>query len=110
MVQDPKIKNIILAIIEKVKRQYCPEKIILYGSYAYGEPTEDSDIDLLIVKDTNERPIERRITVRRIISDPKRLIPVEAIVITPRELMERQNIGDQFLEEILSKGDVLYAA
>ena len=110
MVQDPTIKQAISDIVEKLKKRYRPEKVILYGSFAYGEPNEDSDIDFLIVKDTEERPIDRRITVRRILSDPKRLIPIETIVITPKELKERQKIGDQFLEEILSKGEVLYAA
>ena len=110
MVKDIKIKSTILTIIKKIKEEYKPEKIILYGSYAYGEPHEDSDIDLLIVKDTKERPIDRVVAVRRIIIDPKRLIPIETIVMTPSELKKRQVIGDQFLEEILSKGEVLYAA
>jgi len=110
MVQDPKIKNTVLSIVEKIRKQYNPEKIILFGSFAYGSPREDSDIDLLIIKDTNERPIDRRINVRYIISDPKRLIPVETIVITPKELKDRQRIGDQFIEEILLKGEVLYAS
>ena len=108
MVKDPGIRNTVFDIVMKIEKQYHPEKIILYGSYAYGNPREDSDIDLLIIKDTDEQPIDRRVAVRRIISDPTRLIPVETIVITPTELKERQRIGDQFLEEIFTKGEVLY--
>ena len=101
-------KNMILEIADKIKQEYRPDKIILFGSYAYGHPDRDSDIDLLIIKDTPERPIDRRVTVTRIVSDPKRLTPLEAIVFTPEEIRERLKIGDQFLREALDKGEVLY--
>ncbi len=104
------MKNIKAGIIEKIKSEYQPDKIILFGSYAYGTPNRDSDIDLLIIKKTHDRPIDRRVSVARIVSDPERLIPVEPIVLTPKEVNERLKIGDQFLKEILKKGKVLYAA
>ena len=110
MVQDARLKDIILTLVEKIKEGYQPEKIILYGSFAYGNPDRDSDIDLLIVKDTNARPIDRRITVRRMVSGNKNKgYPFSSIVVTPEELKKRLEIGDQFLEEIVSKGEVLYA-
>ena len=95
-------------IIGKIIKEYHPEKIILYGSYAYGSPTEDSDIDLLIIKNTTERPIDRRVHVRRIVSDPQRRIPLEPLVLTDQELNKRLEIGDQFVKEILTRGRVLY--
>jgi hypothetical protein len=52
-----KVPHIIPDILEKIVAGYAPRKVILFGSYAYGEPDEDSDIDLLIIKDTNEPPI-----------------------------------------------------
>ena len=52
MINDKNIKNLISQIVDKIIREYQPKKIILFGSYAYGEPNEDSDIDLLIVKNT----------------------------------------------------------
>jgi len=104
------VRRIIFEIVEKIRREYQPEKIILFGSYAYGTPDRDSDIDLLIIKDTQERPIDRRVTVRRMVSDPKRFIPFEPIVLTPDEIQVRLEIGDQFLREIIEKGEVLYAA
>ncbi|HID96379.1 MAG TPA: nucleotidyltransferase domain-containing protein [Candidatus Latescibacteria bacterium] len=61
---------------------YAPERIILYGSHDTGGVTEESDIDLIIVKDTEKRPIGRRIEVERLLSD--RLIPLDVIVYTPR--------------------------
>ena len=104
------IKNMILEIVGRIKEEYQPSKIILFGSYAYGQPDRDSDIDLLIIKDTLERPIDRRVAVTRIASDPRRLIPLEVIVLTPDELHERLEIGDQFLRGILGKGEVLHEA
>jgi len=104
------VRELILKIAEKVKREYRPEKIILFGSYAYGKSDRDSDVDLLIIKETPERPIDRRVAVSRIVSDPKRLTPVEVIVLTPEEVTERVGIGDQFLKEILSKGEILHEA
>lgn len=97
-------------IVKQVADAYRPEKIILFGSYAYGEPHADSDLDLLIIKKTSERFIDRWISVRQIVSDPDRSIPFEPLVLTPNEVKERLAIGDQFIEEIVTKGEVLYAA
>jgi predicted nucleotidyltransferase len=97
-------------IVKQVVAAYQPEKIILFGSYAYGKPSADSDLDLLIIKKTAERFIDRWINVRRIVSDPERSIPFEPLILTPHELEERLASGDQFIEEIIRKGEVLYAA
>lgn len=110
MTTDKKVRKTILKIVEKIKKEYQPNRIVLFGSYAYGKPDRDSDIDLLVIKKTHNRPIDRRVAVARIVSDPKRLIPVEPIVLTPKEVNERLKIGDQFIKEILKKGKVLYAA
>lgn len=97
-------------IVEKLVTDYAPQTVILFGSYAYGDPRPDSDIDLLIIKETPERFIDRWMTVRRILSDPKRTFPLETVVLTPQEVSKRRAVGDQFVEEILEKGIVLYAA
>lgn len=109
MVNDPKVKNVIMSFVEKLKENYAPEKIVLYGSFAYGSPDIDSDIDLLIIKDTDERPIDRRVAVRRMISGLRKGYPFSSIVVTPQELEKRLEIGDQFFGEIVTKGEVLYA-
>ena len=96
-------------IVKQVVADYQPEKIILFGSYAYGKPSADSDLDLLIIKKTAERFIDRWANVRKIVSDPERSIPFEPLILTPRELEERLARGDQFMEEIMTKGVVLYA-
>lgn len=103
-----KARTMILEILDKIVTEYQPEKVILFGSYAYGNPDNDSDIDLLIIKNTNERPIDRWVHMCRIASDPERRIPFEPIVLTKEELQKRIEIGDQFISEILEKGEVLY--
>jgi len=104
------VKAVIDDILQKLISDYSPQKVILFGSYAYGNPRPDSDIDLLIIKETDERFIDRPITVRRILSDPRRTIGLEILVLTPEELAKRLAIGDQFLAEIVKEGRVLYAA
>ena len=98
------------ALVERLVAEYAPQKVILFGSYAYGNPRSDSDIDLLVIKETPDRFIDRWVTVRRILSDPERKLPLEVLVLTPQEVSNRLDIGDQFLNEILEKGRVLYAA
>lgn len=110
MKHEIKVQGLIHGIVEKIAKEYQPIKIVLFGSYAGGQPDPDSDIDLLIIKDTSERPIDRRVAVARIVSDPKRLIPVEPIVLTPQEIRHRLEAGDQFLKEILNHGEPLYEA
>ena len=110
MVTSDEIDILIQNIVDRLLRAYTPEKVILFGSYAYGHPGPDSDIDLLIIKDTNQRFIDRWVEVRRILSDPKRTVPLETLVLTPQEVSRRLEIGDQFIAEIVEKGKVLYAA
>ena len=103
-------RHTIEQIIRRLVEDYQPQRIILFGSLAYGEPDEDSDIDLLVVKDTSETPLERRVRVRRMVADPQRRIPFSALVLTPDELARRLDMGDAFYQEIVRRGKVLYAA
>ena len=101
-------KEIINKIVEKIKMRYQPEKVILFGSYGWGNPTKDSDIDLLIVKKTNQKHRQRMLTVRRIVSEENALVGIDILVYTPEEVTERLKIGDSFISKILKKGDILY--
>ena len=109
MGQKRRTDALVEGMVRKLAAEYAPEKVILYGSRAYGHARPDSDIDLLIIKDTSERLIDRWTTVRRILSDPKRTVPLETLVLTPDELQQRLEIGDQFIAQIVEKGTVLYA-
>ena len=87
-----------------------PQKVILFGSYADGSADEDSDIDLLIIKGTTEQFLKRLNHVRRLVAGMHRRIPFDPIILTPEELEQRLQIGDQFIAGILERGKVLYAA
>ena len=102
------IREEIAKIIAILKKEYSPLKIILFGSYVYGNPTEDSDIDILIIKNTNKNRVDRFITVKKLIYDPQRKIVVSPLVLTPDELSNRLSIGDDFIKDIISRGIVLY--
>ncbi len=106
----PEVWAMVQAMVEKIVSDYAPQKVILYGSYAYGTPHRDSDIDLLIIKDTRERFLDRWVAVRHILSDATRTVPLETLVLTPEEVDRRLAVGDQFVAEILEKGEVLYAS
>lgn len=108
MIGGREVRKIILEMVEKIIKEYQPKKVILFGSYAYGEATKDSDIDLLIIKDTDKRPIDRWIEVKRLLRDTTRTFPVSPFVYTEKEIDERTAIRDFFIEEILERGEVLY--
>ncbi|MEK9135507.1 MAG: nucleotidyltransferase domain-containing protein [Bacteroidota bacterium] len=100
----------IAEIVQRLRVEYQPERIILFGSSAEDTPTMDSDVDLLIVKRTRERFIDRWTAVRRILSDPTRRFGLDTIVLNPEEIRDRLANGDQFLEHILQHGRVMYEA
>jgi predicted nucleotidyltransferase len=94
----------IKAISERLKSEYHAEKVILFGSYARGEATEDSDIDIFIIAPTQERFYERMATTLRITRDLYRGIPISPIILRPDEVEKRLSIGDQFVKEIIEEG------
>lgn len=102
-----KARKTIRLISDKLKESYNPEKIILFGSYAWGLPDEDSDIDIL-VKDTEEIPHRRNVNARKLVSSLRNGYGIAILVITPEELKSRLEIDDQFIQEIISRGEVLY--
>jgi predicted nucleotidyltransferase len=94
-------------LAEKIAREFHPDKIILFGSYAYGNPSPDSDVDLLVIMPFEGKgpykAAEIRLRVR-----PK--FPVDFLLRTPEKLKERLAMGDFFMREIMDKGKVLYEA
>jgi len=110
MKRDARIEQTLNEIVRRLVADYQPEKIILFGSYAYGEPDEDSDLDMLIIKETQGHLRDRRNVVRRTISGAHAHIPLDVLVLTPDEVAQRVRIGDQFVIEILENGEVLHAA
>lgn len=98
------LKRHLQRIGKKIKQEYHAERVILFGSYARGDATEDSDVDLLVVARTKERFFERMASVRRLIRNLRDGLPVSPIVLTPGELEKRRQAGDPFVQEILETG------
>lgn len=91
----------------RIAHEFQPDRIILFGSYAYGRPNQDSDVDLLVILPFVGKPVRKAIEIRSRIN-PK--IPVELVVRTPQQVAERIANNDWFMQEILEKGRVLYEA
>jgi predicted nucleotidyltransferase len=100
--------NIPMAAIRRYARQiaerFHPEKIILFGSYAYGHPHEDSDVDLLVIMPARNQ-LDQAFKIRWQLPAP---FAMDLLVCTPKEMKWRLEEGESFLTEITSKGKVLY--
>ncbi len=90
---------------QQVARQFNPHKIILFGSYAYGKPTEDSDVDILVIMPFSGRNPEKATEIW-MATKPK--FPIDIMVRKPGELKKRLKMGDYFLRDVIEKGKVLY--
>lgn len=85
-------------------KQVNPRKIVLFGSYAHGKPNTNSDIDLLVVVDTNKSFHQRIQDLRPLLPKDK---PIDLIVLTPEEYQKAKGINP-LVTEIDSKGRILY--
>jgi len=103
----PPVAETLPRAIERIVSELKPEKIILFGSYAYGNPTQDSDVDLLVIMKTKAKEIDRYVAVSNLLYP--RQFPVDILVKTPQEMEEEaRKKGNFFMREILKKGMVLY--
>lgn len=99
-------QSVIDAFACDVATQFDPQKIILFGSHAYGRPHADSDVDILVVMPCRN-PLDQAARISIAIDPP---FPLDIIVRTPHNMGWRLAEGDSFLREITSKGKVLYEA
>jgi uncharacterized protein len=105
-IMQPITEEIIQEIKNRIVKGVHPEKIILFGSYAYENPTKDSDLDLLVILPTEE-PMHRRVTrIRKLLRDIN--IPKDIIVYTPQEVEKWKNASAAFVTSIIRKGKVIY--
>jgi uncharacterized protein len=100
------VKRQIDEVIEKIIRLYKPRKIILFGSYAYGQPGKHSDVDLLIIKETKQPRWKRGREINKLFNPYP--FPMDILVYTPDEFTEGIEQKRPFLHEIITKGKVLY--
>lgn len=95
-----KIKKIVKSL-----KPYKPKKVILFGSYAWGKPTKDSDFDFLIVKQTKDKRYYQLLLRRAIFGKG---IPVDLLIYTPKEIEKRLKLNDFFIKNIVQKGEIVY--
>ena len=92
--------------VRKMVERFHPDRVILFGSHAYGKPHADSDVDLLVVMPTRSM-IDMAVRIRLALDVP---FPMDLLVRTPEFLAKRLALGDWFVREILERGVVLYDA
>ena len=102
LITKDQIDQVVATIVQNVH----PEKIILFGSYASGNPGEDSDLDLLVVKDMPQKRIQRGREIRKYLRGIG--IPIDLLVYTPQEIEEWRDTRAAFITQIIDQGRVLY--
>src|SRR5437868_3022316 len=98
--------RVILQFARQVAERFRPNRIILFGSYAYGAPHADSDVDILVVMPARNE-LDQAFKIHSTLLPP---FPLHIIVRTPRNMKWRLEEGDSFLREIVSEGKMLYEA
>ncbi len=96
--------RVIRRYARRVAARFQPEKIILFGSYAYGTPHADSDVDLLVIMPARNE-VEQAFKIR---CDVPTQFPMDLIVLKPRNVKWRLAEGESFLTEVMTKGKILY--
>ena len=97
--------NQIQALSQQIVEQFQPDRIILFGSYAYGTPNEDSDVDLMVVMPFEGHPTNQAIKVREKI---RHGFSLDLLVRTSQQIQERLELGDFFIQDIVEQGKTLY--
>ena len=97
----------ILRVVRQIVERFCPQKVILFGSHAEGAPDQDSDVDLLVVMDTDEQPLHAAARIAAAIEHP---FPLDVVVFRPSDLKESLERKGTFATTVASKGTVLYEA
>lgn len=98
-------KNNIKETVNKIVSDFDPEKVILFGSYAWGKPNVDSDVDLCVVKETEDtRQLAQQIDK----SLSPRFFPLDLLVFEPEVIEERLEGKDSFVTDIINRGTLLY--
>jgi predicted nucleotidyltransferase len=99
--------NLLTQIVRRLVESLHPEQIILFGSHAYGEPNEDSDVDLFVIVSESDQPRYRRsreaYRALRGIS-----IPTDVIVMTREEVKRKVNVRSSLISRVIHDGKILY--
>ncbi|MEW6401615.1 MAG: nucleotidyltransferase domain-containing protein, partial [Chloroflexota bacterium] len=103
----PVPRRTIRAVAEHIAERFQPEEIILFGSYAYGNPQPSSDVDLLVAMETPEGELKTSLEILR--SLPRITFSIDILARSRSAIKKRMKMGDRFMKEITEKGKVLYA-
>jgi len=85
---------------QQIAKKFQPDRIILFGSYAYGQPTEDSDVDLLVILPFEELPVYKAIEIRRDVKPP---FPLDLMARTSEQIQQRLDMGNFLFKTLLTK-------
>lgn len=94
----------IQALADRIVRGFLPERIVLFGSYAFGTASPDSDVDLLVVLPYQGKSWAKAAEIRGRVR-PR--FPLDLLVRTPQQVLERLEMGDSFLRDVSDRGTVL---
>jgi len=92
---------------QQIGREFGAERVVLFGSYARGTVSEDSDVDLLVICSFEGKSVDQSVRIRMKLRPQ---FAVDLLVRTPDKVRQRMEMGDDFLREILEEGKVLYEA
>ncbi len=97
----------IVQYCEGIAREFKPERIILFGSYAYGKPGPDSDVDILVIMRYRGNPVLKSVEIRSRVPAP---FPMDLLVRSACDVRRRLAMDDFFMREITEQGVVVYEA
>ncbi len=100
------VKSILNSMVERIVARFHPEKIILFGSYARGDATYDSDLDLLVVMDIHGSRRQTANEIDMLLDD--RTVPLDLIVLTPEELERQKSLVGTIAHEAAREGVLIY--
>ncbi len=100
-------RNAISAFARMLAREFSPERIILFGSYARGAPRPDSDVDLFVIMPFEGKAVRKSVEILRRLNPP---FAVDLLVRTPEEVQRRLLHNDFFVQDVVRHGEVLYEA
>ena len=107
MSKAPSRRTQIRQLCTRIAREFKLEQIILFGSHAYGRPTPESDLDLMVVMQFEGDPLEQAVTM---LNRLNMLLPIDLLVRTPQQVQQRLEMGDSFMRDIIERGKVMYEA
>jgi len=100
----------IRCLCDAIAQEFHPEKIVLFGSYAYGEPRPDSDVDLLVVMPFDGSPFRQAAVILSHVVRTVGVLPMDLLVRTAEQVQERLHMGDSFMRDIIEHGKMMYSS